>query len=207
MPQNRKTHWETVYAGRVPADLTWFQSKPEVSLSLIRQAGVSSQAGILDVGGGTSRLASTLLAEGFERVSVLDLSGTALAFAREQLGPRSEEVDWIEGDILDLKPEKRWALWHDRAVFHFLTSQEDRDAYCRALGRGLEPGGHVIIATFALDGPPRCSGLDCVRYSSESLGAVLGSDFLLRASVKEAHQTPGGGTQNFVYSWFEHVIA
>ena len=200
---NRKDHWEKVYDGKRSVDLTWFQEKPTTSLSLIRDADLGPQARVLDVGGGTSRLPFFLLLEGFRQVSVLDVSGKALAIAKAQLGHRAEEVEWFEGDLLDFEPPHRWALWHDRAVFHFLTSPEDRQAYCRVLSRGLEPGGHLIIATFALDGPSKCSGLDVVQYSPESLLAVLGSEYQLRGSVNEAHPTPTGGTQNFVYSWFQ----
>ncbi|MFC1660121.1 class I SAM-dependent methyltransferase [Gemmatimonadota bacterium] len=200
---NRKDHWEKVYTGKAASDLTWFQEKPSTSLSLIRQAGLLPQAQILDVGGGTSNLSYFLLREGFRHVSVLDVSGGALAFAKAQLGVRAEQVEWFEADLLHFDPPHRWALWHDRAMFHFLTSPDDRDAYCRVLSRGLEPGGHLIIATFALDGPSRCSGLDCVRYSPQSLLEVLGPEYSLQGSVKEPHRTPTGGTQAFVYSWFQ----
>jgi len=200
---NRKEHWDRVYAGKRSVELTWFQQKPATSLSLIRGTGLGPQAGVLDVGGGTSNLSSFLLQEGFRRVSVLEVSGKALEISKAQLGARAEEIEWIEADLLDFESPHRWGLWHDRAVFHFLTSPNDREAYCRALGRGLEPGGHLIIATFALDGPLRCSGLEVVRYSPESLLSVLGPEYELRGSVEEAHQTPTGGSQEFVYSWFQ----
>jgi len=200
---NRKEHWENVYAGKGVTDLTWFQRKPETSLSLIRELGLSSDARILDVGGGTSDLGSFLLKEGFRTVSVLDLSERALASTRDRMGPDAEGIEWLAADVLEFDSPHRWALWHDRAMFHFLTSLADREAYFKALNRGLEHGGHLIMATFALDGPSRCSGLDCVRYSPESLGAVLGPEYQLRGSVSEAHKTPAGGTQEFVYSWFQ----
>ncbi|MFC1574997.1 class I SAM-dependent methyltransferase, partial [Gemmatimonadota bacterium] len=150
-----------------------------------------------------SHLPSLLLEEGFRHVSVLDVSERALAIAKSQLGDRAGEIEWFEADLLGFDPPHRWALWHDRAVYHFLTSPEDRDAYCRVLGRGLEPGGHVIIAAFALDGPLKCSGLEVVRYDPESLQSALGPEYHLRGSVREAHNTPTGGTQSFVYSWFQ----
>jgi SAM-dependent methyltransferase len=200
---DRRQHWNAVYAAKKPEELTWFQAEPTVSLALIRRSGVALEENVLDAGGGTSLLSSYLLEEGFRKVSALDISGEALARAREQLGNRAQEIDWIEADLLAFDPPRQWSLWHDRAVFHFLTDPEDRDAYCRTLNRGLEPGGHVIIATFAPDGPTRCSGLEVVRYSPESLGAVLGPEYEFRDSVPEAHQTPKGGTQNFVYSWFQ----
>lgn len=203
MTEKRKAHWERVYAGKAPGDHSWFQEEPETSLALIREAGLDPATRILDVGGGASSLPWFLLRDGFRNVSSLDVSAVALQLAQTHLGPRATDVGWIEADILEFEPKNRWALWHDRAVFHFLTSQEDREAYCRALGRGLEPDGHLIMATFSLDGPSKCSGLDCVRYDSHTLGLVLGPQFILRGSVEETHRTPTGGNQNFVYSWFQ----
>ncbi len=200
---NRKKHWDKVYEARGPGELTWFQQEPVTSLRLIRRMGLGPEARVLDVGGGTSHLAHFLLQEGFRRVSVLDVSGKALARAKTQLGPRAEEIEWFEEDLLDFDPADRWVVWHDRAVFHFLTLADDRKKYCQALRRALEPGGHLIIATFAMDGPTRCSGLDCVQYSPESLHSVIGSEYRLRGSLKEEHITPKGGTQNFLYSWFQ----
>ena len=203
MMVNWKRHWNTVYAGKRPEELSWFQSEPEVSLSLIRRTELSQDAEILDVGGGASSLSSALLKEGFRNTSVLDISSEALSVARTRMGSSATKVEWIEADILGFKPDSQWSLWHDRAVFHFLISPEERRAYLRTLTRGLKPGGHLILATFSLDGPSCCSGLDCVRYSPETLSGVLGAEFLLRESVTEAHKTPSGGTQNFVYSWFQ----
>jgi SAM-dependent methyltransferase len=200
---NRKEHWEKVYSSKSATELTWFQEKPEVSLSLIGDAELPLEAPILDVGGGTSRFSSFLVHGGYRDVSVLDVSGSALEIAKGQLGERAGEVQWIEADLLEFEPTRRWQLWHDRAVFHFLTLADDREAYRRGLLRGLEGGGHLIIATFAIDGPTRCSGLDCVQYGPESLGDFLGKEFELRGSVSEAHPTPSGGSQDFVYSWFQ----
>lgn len=199
---NRKEHWDEVYDRKRSHELTWFQKVPAISLSLIRQTGLPSQGRILDVGGGTSQLPSFLLQEGFLHLSVLDVSERGLEVAKAQLGARADEIEWFHGDLLDFDPPHRWDLWHDRALFHFLTSGEDREAYFRVLNRCLEPGGHLIIATFAPEGPSRCSGLDCLRYGPEDLQAVLGSGYQLRGSVEEAHATPSGGTQDFVYSWF-----
>jgi SAM-dependent methyltransferase len=200
---NRREHWEKVYSRKTATELTWFQEKPEVSLSLIRGAELPLDAPILDVGGGASRFSSFLLQDGHSDVSVLDVSGSALEIARTELGDRAGEVEWIEEDLLKFDPPRRWRLWHDRAAFHFLTSRDDQEAYRQVLVRGLEPGGHLIIVTFAIDGPTRCSGLDCVQYSPESLGAFLGPEFALLRSVNEAHPTPSGGSQDFVYSWFQ----
>lgn len=199
---NRKEHWDRVYGRKRSVELTWFQEVPSTSLLLIRRMGLSSQARILDVGGGTSLLPSFLLQEGFLHLSVLDVSEKGLEVAKAQLGARADGIEWFQGDLLEFEPPHRWDLWHDRALFHFLTSAEDREAYLRVLNRCLEPGGHVIIATFAPEGPSRCSGLDCHRYGPEDLQAVLGSGYELLGSVEEVHATPSGGTQEFVYSWF-----
>ncbi len=203
--ETRQQHWDRVYGTKEPEDLTWFQETPQVSLSLIEEMELPAEARIIDVGGGTSTLSSFLLEKGFKRISVLDVSGAALSLARARLGPRSQEVEWIEADLLQFEPTTSWTLWHDRAVFHFLTSETDREAYRRVLEKGLKPGGYLIMATFALEGPSRCSGLDCVRYSPESLGSALGSGFLLRGSVEEAHRTPAGGVQAFNFSWFQRT--
>ena len=207
MATKLQDHWEKVYAGKAPTELTWFQKKPETSLSLIRQAGLRADARILDVGGGASLLPAFLLREGLQNLSILDVSGRALDIAQAQLGSEAKGVEWFEADLLSFEPPHGWDLWHDRAMFHFLTSREDREAYRRVLAKGLEPGGHLIIATFSLDGPTRCSGLDCVRYSPDTLSDELGSGFRLRGSLTEAHRTPSGGFQNFLYSWFQRDSA
>ncbi len=203
MASNRKHHWNEVYQKKHPEELTWFQPRPETSLGLIRRAGLGPESRIIDVGGGTSLLTGVLLQEGFQRLSVLDISDRALDLARARIGDRAAEVEWFESDITSFEPPHRWDLWHDRAVFHFLTGEDDRTAYCRAMNTSVEPGGHVLIATFALDGPTRCSGLEVVRYGPEPLGAVLGEEYRLRWSAVEEHVTPSGGTQSFVYTWFQ----
>ena len=204
---DRREHWDRVYSAKSPVELTWFQETPTVSLELIKETGLGPEQWVFDVGGGTSTLPSFLLDEGFRNLSVLDVSERAIATAKAQLGERAKGVEWFGTDLLEFEPPHRWALWHDRAVFHFLTSLEDRDEYCRVLELGLEPGGHLIIATFALDGPLKCSGLDVVRYSPESLQAVLGPEYQLRGSLEEVHATPSGGTQNFIYTWFQRIEA
>ena len=203
---NRKEHWDAVYGDRRPNELTWFQARPETSLGLIRECGLGVEARIIDVGSGTSLLPVLLLEEGFRHLSVLDASRKAQELAKEQLGSRAAEIEWFESDLLDFEPPHRWELWHDRAVFHFLCPEEDRAAYCRVLNRALEPGGHVIIATFAMDGPTRCSGLDVIRHSPESLEEVLGEGYQLRGVRQEAHETPTGGIQNFLYTRFRRRL-
>jgi len=199
----RKEHWDKVYGNNLPTELTWFQARPETSLTLIRDCGLGPEARIIDVGSGTSLLPALLLEEGFRHLSILDASSKALELAEEQFGSRAPEVEWFESDILDFEPPHRWELWHDRAVFHFLTSEEDQTAYCRVMNRALEPGGHVIIATFAADGPSRCSGLEVVRHSPESLADVLGEEYQFSGFRREAHESPTGAIQNFIYTRFQ----
>jgi SAM-dependent methyltransferase len=199
---NRGAHWENVYRTRSEREVSWFQETPTVSMELIRLAGTTRSSAIIDVGGGASRLVDTLVDEGYEVVSVLDLSESALAAAKTRLGQAAGRVTWIVADVVNWKPPRRYDLWHDRAAFHFLTDEADRAAYVACLGEALRPGGHVIIATFALDGPERCSGLPVIRYDAASLGKVLGDAFTLVEARRHDHPTPMGGTQRFQFSLF-----
>lgn len=196
---DRKTHWEQVYTDKSPLQVSWYQREPAVSLQLARDTGLPLDAPIIDVGGGASVLVDNLLAAGFSRLAVLDISARALTHARERLGPKAQQVEWIEADVTAFVPSHRFALWHDRAVFHFLTDAADRRRYVETLLRALEPGGHVVIATFAIGGPTKCSGLDIVQYDAARLGEELGAEFALRGEVHEAHVTPGGKEQKFTY--------
>jgi 2-polyprenyl-3-methyl-5-hydroxy-6-metoxy-1,4-benzoquinol methylase len=186
---NRKEHWEAAYADG-PSEVSWYQPRPEISLELIGATGASLEAAILDVGGGASTLVDCLLDAGRLSVAVLDISASALAQARTRLAARASLVTWFEADVTKFDPPSRFAVWHDRAVFHFLTAPEDRRAYVDTLMRALQPGGDVIIATFAPDGPLKCSGLEIVRYDEASIAAELGAAFVLRESRRETHRTP-----------------
>lgn len=199
---DRKTHWESIYGTKAEDEVSWFQPTPTVSLDMIARDGAGPDAAIIDVGGGESRLADALLERGFTRVSVLDISAAALDAARRRLGARGGQVTWICADITRWTPSKVYDVWHDRAVFHFLTEAPDRDAYRAALRAGVRSGGIVIVATFALDGPERCSGLPVVRYSPETLAGELGPDLQLLDSAHETHRTPFGTVQNFQFSRF-----
>lgn len=196
----RKAHWENVYRTKGERELSWFQDSPRVSLDLIRATGADTRAPIVDIGGGASRLVDTLLDEGFEDLTVLDISESALATAKARLGARSGNVKWIAADVTAWKPPQTYAVWHDRAAFHFLTDPGDRAAYAERLSRAVRPGGHAIIATFAPDGPERCSGLLVVRHDAASLGAVLGPSFVLEESRQDSHRTPMGAIQRFQFS-------
>jgi SAM-dependent methyltransferase len=198
----RIAHWEEVYRTRNPAEVSWYQPDPAVSLRLIEQTVVGRSAPILDVGGGASLLANRLVVAGYKDVTVLDISSTALAVVQERLGPA---VRTITADVTRFEPSRRYALWHDRAALHFLTDPEDQRAYVRSLARALQPGGHVILAAFALDGPTRCSGLPVARYDAARMVALLGPGFQLRRAETEVHLTPAGVPQHFQYGWFTHT--
>ena len=197
-----KQHWERVYATKPPERVSWYQPHAEHSLQLIRATGVPLAAPIIDVGGGASTLVDDLLDAGYTAITVLDLSGAALAAARQRLGERAQRVQWIEADITSAAlPRHGCDVWHDRAVFHFLTTVEARSAYVRAVLHAVRPGGHVIVASFAEDGPAECSGLPVMRYSADALHAEFGAAFTLLRHEKEAHHTPTGTVQQFVYCY------
>jgi SAM-dependent methyltransferase len=197
-----KEHWEKVYTTRATDAVSWFQPHADTSVGLIKATGAALDASIIDVGGGASTLVDDLLALGYTNLTVLDLSAAALAAARQRLGGKASGVRWIEADITRANlPEREFDIWHDRAVFHFLTSPEDRAAYVQAVFRAVKPGGHVIVATFAEDGPNQCSGLPVLRYRPDELHAEFGEAFALLKHKKEAHHTPSGTVQQFVYCY------
>ena len=195
-----KSHWENVYGRRAIDDVSWYQEHATRSRDLITRLGVGPDDPIIDVGGGASVLVDDLLDVGHRDLTVLDLSAAALAAARTRLGRRADAVRWIEGDATCAPlPAGRYALWHDRAVFHFLTGTEERAAYVRQVLHAVRPGGHVIVATFAEDGPTECSGLPVMRYDAAHLHAEFGASFALLGHEREVHITPGGRDQAFVY--------
>jgi len=199
----RKAHWEDVYRTKAPEEVSWYQPHCERSLDLVRDFAPDHRAAIIDVGGGASTLVDDLVSGGFRHLTVLDLSGAALAEARQRLGRRAAGVHWMEADALDVRlPQASVDLWHDRAVFHFLTSTDDQQRYVGQVGNAVKSGGHVVVATFAEDGPTKCSGLTVQRYSPESLRAVFGTGFQLVHSSRETHLTPAGKEQAFIYCVF-----
>jgi SAM-dependent methyltransferase len=200
----RKAHWDQIHAAKPQTELSWYRPHVERSLELVDLAGMPRSAEIIDVGGGVSTLVDDLLARGYEHLTVLDVSYVALGQARGRLGKSADKVSWISGDITTLElPVAHYDLWHDRALFHFLTEKSDRDRYVNSLLAALKPGGRVILAAFAPDGPRRCSGLDVVRYSAKELWCHLGNDFQLLRSIDELHMTPSGSPQKFVYALFK----
>jgi 2-polyprenyl-3-methyl-5-hydroxy-6-metoxy-1,4-benzoquinol methylase len=199
LTRNRQEHWNHVYQTKGTDDVSWYQRRPDLSLALIAASGVSKDAGIIDVGGGASTLVDFLLDDGCTRLAVLDLSGVALGYSHSRLGARASAVEWFEADVTSFTPPRRYGLWHDRAVFHFLTTVDDRRGYVATLRRTLQHGGAVVISTFALDGPPKCSGLDVVRYDEQSILAELGAEFRLQEVRRETHITPSQSEQRFIY--------
>jgi 2-polyprenyl-3-methyl-5-hydroxy-6-metoxy-1,4-benzoquinol methylase len=203
-----KDHWEKVYATKAATEVSWFQPHAQLSLKLIHDAGVPASAAIIDVGGGASTLVDDLLAEGYEAVKVLDLSSSALAAAKTRLGGRAAQVQWIEANVVEAGlPAHAYDVWHDRAVFHFLTAEQDRRAYVQAVLRAVKPGGLVIVATFAQDGPTQCSGLPVMRYGAHELHAEFGEPFVLLGHERESHHTPAGNEQKFVYCFCRKAVA
>ncbi len=202
MDTDRQSHWDNVYTTKAENEVSWFQENPAPSLDMIRSMGATARTSIIDVGGGASRLVDALIGEGFGRLTVLDLSENALATAQARLGPVASKVRWIAADVTTWEPDETYDLWHDRAAFHFLTAAADRAAYAKHIAKAIRPAGHVIIGTFAPDGPERCSGLPVQRHNAASIGAVLGGDFELIDTRRHDHMTPAGNVQRFQFSSF-----
>jgi len=199
---DRKQHWEQVYTAKPSNSVSWFQVHADLSLRLIHNTGLGKDAAIIDVGGGASTLVDDLVSDGYADLTVLDLSSTAIALAMQRLGKNADAIHWMEGDITRAEfPVHRFDIWHDRAVFHFLTEPDDRHAYVERVMKAVRPGGHVIVATFGEDGPEQCSGLPVMRYNPEALHDEFGDSFLLVEHEKEAHHTPSGAIQQFVYCY------
>jgi SAM-dependent methyltransferase len=207
MNSEREHHWHDVYTDKQPEDVSWYQATPAPSLAALDRFAVRASQSLIDIGGGASNLVDALLARGWEDVTVLDIAAPALAAAQARLGERAADVTWQVADITAWLPARRYDIWHDRAVFHFLTAPGQRDAYVRALGAGLAEGGLAIIATFALDGPEKCSGLPVERYDAQKLAQTLGPKFHLEASWREEHKTPWGAAQVFTWCVFGAVPA
>jgi 2-polyprenyl-3-methyl-5-hydroxy-6-metoxy-1,4-benzoquinol methylase len=194
-----QSHWEKIYTEKSPTAVSWYRPHLETSLALIERVARKDSA-IIDVGGGESTLVDDLIAHGYENITVLDISHKAIEENKRRLGSPAERVRWLVADIAKAElPNSAYDVWHDRAVFHFLTQQSDRVAYVRQAAKAIKPGGHVIVSTFGPEGPTKCSGLDVVRYDAESLHREFGVHFRLLESIKELHQTPFGTTQQFLY--------
>jgi ubiquinone/menaquinone biosynthesis C-methylase UbiE len=199
---NIKTHWENIHQTKAPTQVSWYQEHSLLSLQFIAHTGTDKAGQIIDVGGGISTLAADLLINGYKNISVLDISAVSLQIAQERLGSQARKVTWIEADITRAQlPYQFYDVWHDRAVFHFLIQAEDRQRYIQAVRHSVKRGGHVIVATFAPDGPDQCSGLNVVRYSEDDLHNEFGDDFEMVDSTRETHHTPFGTEQKFIYCY------
>lgn len=198
----RTEHWEAVYVTKAADTVSWYQPSPKPSLDALARLEPAQSTGLIDVGGGASNLVDALLERGWSDLTVLDIAQPALDVARARLGGRADEVQWIATDITSWRPQRTYRIWHDRAVFHFLTDAADRRGYRAALEQGLAAGGHLIMATFAIGGPKQCSGLPIVQYDAGSLSSELGEAFRLLDSWREEHVTPGGGVQAFNWCLF-----
>lgn len=203
MTDSLKQHWERVYETRDPTKVSWYQPVPERSIALIRATEIPVQAPLIDIGGGASTLVDILRNSDYSDITVLDISGAALAKARERLGAAADSIFWLEADVTEFEPQRRYYLWHDRAVFHFLTEPDDVERYLHALRTALVPGGHFVIATFGPEGPDQCSGLPVQRYSVDSLANLLQDEFEVRAFEVQDHVTPTGTVQQFLYAWWQ----
>jgi SAM-dependent methyltransferase len=203
--ESRQSHWENVYSTKDEKEVSWFQENPAPSLALMAKIAVVPSSAIIDIGGGASRLVDHLIEDGFRDVTVLDLSAAALQAAKARLGERADKAHWLVADATTWQPPRTYDVWHDRAAFHFLTEARDRDAYLARLKQALKIGGHAIIATFALDGPEKCSGLPVERYDAARLEQTLGSGFKLLRSQRNDHATPWGSHQRFQFSVFQRL--
>ena len=199
---NRKSHWEEIYSGKSPLEVSWYQKEPVLSLQFIENTGISTDASIIDIGGGASILVDHLNERGYKHLAVLDISGNALAFAKKRFATTANDIEWFEADITTFQSPHQFDLWHDRAVFHVLTAANDRKRYVTTLKQTLKPGGHLIMAAFAIGGPTKCSGLDIVQYDASTLLAELGEGFTLVEENAEVHVTPTGKEQQFAYFRF-----
>lgn len=206
MSTERQAHWQGVYTSRSYTDVSWYQAEPDRSLEFIEASGVAKGRAIIDVGGGASTLVDHLLDRGYTRLTVLDIAADALRQARERLGERADEADWHVADVLSFRSERRFALWHDRAVLHFLVDADERERYVDALRHSLAPGGQAILAGFGPDGPQKCSGLPVRRYSVDKFRELLGAEFELLDHAIDEHTTPGGATQQFLYTRWERTF-
>ena len=199
---SRQHHWEKVYTTKGESEVSWFQETPALSLELIALAGAMPNSAIIDIGGGASRLVDHLVSRGFQDLTVLDLSAAALASARSRIGAKADRVTWITADVTLWQPSRTYDVWHDRAVFHFLTEAGQRRAYVESVKKALTAGGSLIVSTFGPTGPERCSGLAAMRYDASTLGGELGDRFRLVDSSLDLHETPSGAVQQFLSCWY-----
>lgn len=200
--EDRKEHWNKVYDSKTPTEVSWYEPMPETSLDYITECKLENDAAIIDIGGGDSFLAEFLLAKGFTDVTVVDISEKAIERAKKRLGERAEEIKWVVADAAEFKPEKKYALWHDRAAFHFLTRDEQVKNYVQTVKRSVKPGGYLVMGTFSENGPEKCSGIMIRQYSIAQMQELFSDDFTTMSCKNIDHTTPSGGIQNFTFCSF-----
>jgi SAM-dependent methyltransferase len=197
------SHWDAIFSARKAKDHSWYQPSPEASLTMLEQCGLTTDARIIDVGAGDSKLVDELLERGYRNISVLDISATALERTKRRLGSKGDHLHWIVSDVLDYDPQERFDAWHDRAAFHFLLTEIEVRRYADLVTKAIRPGGCLVIGTFSLNGPKKCSGLDIRQYDSEQLSRVFGDSFILIQTFQETHITPVGVHQDFIFCRFQ----
>lgn len=202
---DKKTHWETIYQTKELENVSWYQPKPQTSIDLIEKAARSSEDAIIDIGGGDSFLAEHLLDLGFTNITVLDISSAAIERAKVRMGERASRVKWIVSDILAFHPTEKYAIWHDRAAFHFINQAEEIEQYVEKASASLRTNGELIIGTFSVDGPLKCSGIDITQYSERSLEKTFDPHFRLESTLRVDHPTPFDTVQNFVFGTFKKL--
>lgn len=206
MKNKTKQHWENIYKNKTDLEVSWYQNQPKSSFKLIAESGIDKESAIIDIGGGNSRLADNLLQAGYKNITVLDISKKALGRSQDRLDKKAKQVKWVEADILDFSPSKKFALWHDRATFHFFTKNDQIKDYVKIASKAIRPEGFLVLATFSLSGPTSCSGLvDIRQYSEESITRVFNRNFKHLKSIHKTHTTPFNTTQDFMYTVFRRL--
>ena len=203
--KSRKEHWEKVYETKQDHEVSWYQEVPQTSLKLIRSLSISKEAAIIDIGGGNSNFTGKLLEEGYQDLTVLDISAQALERTKRKLGADAEKISWIVSDVLDFQTAKIFDVWHDRATFHFLTAQEEIKKYVNIAANSIRSGRYLILSAFSTSGPTKCSGLEITQYAEEALKNSFATAFNLISSFEEVHQTPFGTDQHFIYAIFQKL--
>lgn len=202
--QTVQQHWETVFTNKASDEVSWFQPYPATSMAFLASFQLPLTANIIDIGGGDSRLVDALLEKGYQNIYVLDISATALEKAKQRLGSKANNVHWIVSDVLDYKPTVQFDFWHDRAAFHFLTSEDKIKSYVQLAGQSIKPGGYFVLGTFSENGPAKCSGLEIKQYTAAAMSATFDAQFKRIRCITEEHETPSHNIQNFVFCSFTH---
>lgn len=199
----KKKHWETIYCTKQENEVSWFQQYPKTSMSFVELFSLQKDSKIIDIGGGDSHFVDALLEAGFNDITVLDISANAIERAKARLGEKAAKVKWIVSDVTEFVPDEKYDFWHDRAAFHFLINEKDADKYVEITNKGIAPNGILVLGTFSVNGPKKCSGLEIKQYSEESMSGKFEKYFQRVKCITEDHQTPFNTTQNFLFCSFK----